>query len=424
MRMAPSSSNAPRPAAPSIEIDGPAPMAKEAFRGLLGEITLANDPFTESDPAAVLIHLYVLAGNVIGRSPHCYADSVRHGVNENALIIGNTSLGRKGTSRANAMQFIVPADSEWAEKRVQGGLSSGEGLIHAVRDPSEDDLGEPDKRLMVIESEFGGVLKVMSRRGCTVSELIRQAFDSYNLHIMSRHNKARCSAPHVSIIAHTTPSDLRRYLDDVDIGNGYLNRYPMVYSKRSKLLPHGGEMPGSMFFTFTAAVAEAVSFARKVELMPRDEAARELWDEVYADLSSAHPGVYGALVARGAAHVTRFSMICALMSKSYFVRREHLETALAIWHYCEDSVRFVFGDNVGDRVADSILSALRQKPAGLTVTEISIDVFHRNESAAFIARALETLESLHLVRREQPNQNNGAKRQAERWLATDPRRTR
>jgi hypothetical protein len=53
------------------------------------------------------------------------------------------------------------------------GLSSGEGLIHAVRDPvtkvnkegQEEtvDPGVADKRLLIKESEFSRVLRVMGR---------------------------------------------------------------------------------------------------------------------------------------------------------------------------------------------------------------------------------------------------------------------
>jgi len=421
----PSAFHVPESQAESLEITAPPPMGPEAFYGLLGEITESNDPFTESDPAAVLSQLYVLTGNLIGRGPHCYADSVRHGVNEHLLIIGPTGNGRKGTSYANARQFVIPADPEWAQKRIQGGLSSGEGLVHAVRDPNEDDLGEPDKRLMVIETEFGAVLKTMTRKGNTISELIRQAFDSYNLNILTRNHPAKCSAPHVSIIAHTTPCDLRRYLDDVDVGNGFLNRFLIVYAKRSKLLPQGGEMPREKFFALCAGVSDAVAFARKVELMPRDEQAKKLWDEIYDSISSAHPGVFGALTSRAAAHLTRLSMICALMDKSYFVRREHLRAALAIWHYSADCIRFVFGDSVGDRVADAILTALRQKPSGLTLTEISVDVFRKNEAASSIDRALKTLQALRMIRREVWAQTNGhGTRSVDRYLAVDPRRAR
>jgi hypothetical protein len=233
------------------------------------------------------------------------------------------------------------------------------------------------------------------------------------LHLLTKNQPANCTAPHVSIIAHTTPADLKRHLDDTDIGNGFLNRFIIVYSRRSKLLPEGGEMPRDKFFKFTAAIADAIAFARKAELMLRDEAARKLWDESYAGLSSGHPGVYGALVSRGAAHVTRLSMICALMDKSYFVRQEHLQAALAIWRYSQDSVRFVFGDAIGDRVADAILAALRKNPHGLTRTDV-INALGRNESASRVEMALGTLEKLHLAE----CQVNG---RAEMWIAVDPR---
>jgi hypothetical protein len=402
----------------TFEIEAPRPMAREAFHGILGEIVLTNDEFTESDPAAVLLQLYVLVGNCIGRSPHCYADSIRHGVNENALIIGPTGDGRKGTSYSNARRFVVPADQEWALNRIMGGLASGEGLVHAIRDPNEDDLGVLDKRLCVLETEFAGVLKIMSRKGCTVSELIRQSFDSYALNILSRNNPAKASNPHVSIVAHTTPADLRRYLDDTDVGNGFLNRFLIGYSKRSKLLPQGGEMPREKFFDLSAVVAARTNFAKTAQLMVRDEDARKLWDEMYSGLSSEHPGVYGALVSRGAAHVTRLSMVAALMDRSHFVHREHLEAALAIWRYCQDSVRFVFGDSVGDRICDSILAALRKNPAGLTRTDV-FNKLGRNEPASRVEVALKTLEKLQMAKCQSVNRNG---RPIDVWIPTDPRR--
>ena len=87
----------------------------------------------------------------------------------------------------------------WAEKRVTGGLSSGEGLIYAVRDERyeskpiredgqvidyEDvlvDEGATDKRLMLIEEELSQGLKVMAREGNILSAIVRQAWDGGNL---------------------------------------------------------------------------------------------------------------------------------------------------------------------------------------------------------------------------------------------------
>jgi hypothetical protein len=44
------------------------------------------------------------------------------------------------------------------------GLSSGEGLIWAVRDHDED-RAPTDKRLLVLEAEFAAVLKMTAREG-------------------------------------------------------------------------------------------------------------------------------------------------------------------------------------------------------------------------------------------------------------------
>ena len=47
--------------------------------------------------------------------------------------------------------------------RMSTGLSSGEGLIWTLRDPTGQDPGNPHKRLLVLEPEFASVLKAASR---------------------------------------------------------------------------------------------------------------------------------------------------------------------------------------------------------------------------------------------------------------------
>jgi hypothetical protein len=37
------------------------------------------------------------------------------------------------------------------------------------------------------------------------------------------------------------------------------------------------------------------------------------------------------------------------------------EAALTLWRYCDASARYIFGDLVGDPVADTILRALRNQ---------------------------------------------------------------
>jgi hypothetical protein len=84
------------------------------------------------------------------------------------------------------------------------------------------------------------------------------------------------------------------------------------------------------------------------------------------------------------------------MDSSPLIRVEHLEAALAVWHYAEKSAEWIFGSAVGDPVADSILQMLRAKPIGMSRSEISA-AFSRNQTAGRIDQALQSLVALGLA---------------------------
>jgi hypothetical protein len=73
-------------------------MEAEAFHGLAGQVVDAIAPTTEADPVAILAHFLVEAGNAIGRNSYCIADGARHYPNLYAVIVGDSSKGRKGTA--------------------------------------------------------------------------------------------------------------------------------------------------------------------------------------------------------------------------------------------------------------------------------------------------------------------------------------
>jgi hypothetical protein len=60
------------------------------------------------------------------------------------------------------------------------------------------------------------------------------------------------------------------------------------------------------------------------------------------------------------------------------IRLEHLEAALAVWRYSAGSAARVFGESLGSRTADEIWAAAKQRPAGVTGTEVS-DMFSRQQ---------------------------------------------
>jgi hypothetical protein len=233
----------------------PSPLAPEGFYGLAGDVVKVIAPHTESDRASLLLNFLAMFGNAIGFEPHAVAEGARHGVNLSVCIVGETSKGRKGSSTARIQSLFQRADPEWADRHIEhGGLSSGEGLIWAVRDPIEKlvkdvkskeykkeivDEGVQDKRLLVIESEFAGTLKIMGREGNSLSAVIRQAWDSGKLSSLVKNSSARATDAHISIIGHVSREELTRYLTESEVAGGFANRFLFCCSKRAQVLPEG-----------------------------------------------------------------------------------------------------------------------------------------------------------------------------------------
>jgi hypothetical protein len=408
----------------------PDPPAVEAFHGLAGKIVRTIEPASEADPAALLVQTLVAFGSVTGRSAYFTVEADRHHGNEFAVLVGHTSKARKGTSWGRIYCLFRQAEEQWATERVQTGLSSGEGLIWAVRDPIhkrervkeggevryEDvvvDPGIEDKRLLVYEPEFANVLKQTERQGNTLSAILRQAWDGGDMRSMTKNSPARATGAHVGVMGHITAAEVRRYLTQTETANGYANRHLWVCADRSKLLPEGGRVDAAAWEAVRAELVEALAFARTAGEVRRDDEARVIWCEVYGELSEGKPGLAGALLARAEAHVMRLAMIYALMDRSAVIQAPHLLAALALWEYVERSVYFVFGDDLGDPVADDVLRLLRSSPAGLTRNELR-DYFGRHQSSERIVRALGLLLQHRLARFER--QETGG-RPAERWFA-------
>jgi hypothetical protein len=400
----------------ALREDYPKALPPEAFYGLAGEIVRRIEPHTEADPAALLFQLLTAFGNLIRHDHYFVADGTRHYLNLYGVLVGQSSKGRKGTSWNHIANILELVDPEWREGRVSFGLSSGEGLIWAVRDPIEEtkpirekgrytgeyetyiaNHGEADKRLFVIEGEFANVLKVMAREGNTLSPVIRSAWDSGNLKTMVKNSPAKATNAHISIVGHITRDELRRLLTQTESANGFANRFCWLAVKRSKCLPEGGAIQTVNFDRVITDLQSAADFVKDFVEIFRDSEAKKLWRDVYADLSEGKPGMLGAITGRAEAQVMRLSAIYALLDKSQLIRPEHHNAAMAMWKYCEESARWIFGTSTGDRNADRILAALRHAPNDMTKTEISSEVFNRHASSADIDEALRLLHGLKMA---------------------------
>lgn len=391
----------------------PEPMGKAAMHGLLGDIIGTIEPHTEADPAALTLQFLCAYGNVAGRHAHFKVEADRHYPNLFVALVGKSARGRKGTSWGYVMEMLRHVDKPWTKERVQPGLSTGEGLIQAIAD-NRLDPEAADKRLMVVETEFSNVLRVMIRPFNTLSTTLRPAWDGSTLQVMTRESPLRASGAHISIIAHTTQYDLDRYLNRTDISNGFGNRWLWGCLERSKLLPNGGGgIPTKLMSDLTQRFKDSVDFAKHQKEVGLSTNASRLWDRTYPRLTADSPGLLGAVTSRAEAQVRRLALIYALLDQSPKVRAKHLHAALEVWRFCEDSARFIFAGRSAVTLEDKILAILRREEMGLTRTQISKALQHHAPSAE-ITRALDELRVKSFVRKKSV-QTHG--RSAEVWLA-------
>jgi hypothetical protein len=403
----------PVPAPPA---DWPAPPDQVAYHGLPGQIVARIAPHTEADPAAILTQLLVCCGTLIGRDAYFQVEATRHHPNQFVVLVGDSAKARKGSSFDHVARLLAQADPTFTS-RLTTGLSSGEGLIWAVRDPQGQDPGAVDKRLLVIEPEFATVLKSTGRELSTLSPTLRSAWDGRPLALLTRTAPARATEAHISIVGHITQTELRRHTTTVEIANGFLNRFVFAAVRRVRLLPEGGDPDPLKGTGLSRYLTSVLTHARTVGRATLSPAARELWWQIYPQLTHPADGLLGQLTARAEAHTIRLALIYTLLDGHKSIESEHLHAAVALWDYARRSAAWALGQATGDPLAEHIHAALARSPGGLTRTQIR-DLCQRNLPADRIEQALQALTAAGRAHHERTLTGG---RPAELWTAAPAR---
>jgi hypothetical protein len=398
----------------------PKKIGKAAYYGLIGDIVRTIEPHTEADPANLMVSTLLSFGNAIGRSAWIKLGPTRHYANNFAALVGDSARGRKGTGLDENEELYKAVekigDTDLWTSRIRGGLSTGEGMIAQLVDKEDEEV---DKRLMLRVNEFAALLTVMCRPDNTMSPILRGAWDSGNLEVMTRNNPLRTEGAHVSLLANVTTEELRKRLSEVDRANGFANRFLFVMVRQTKFLPHAKR---PRYEPIAGLLLKALRAGSRVGQVRWAMDAKELWEKEYVRLSIGPPEpLLSAVTARSAQHVARLAMIYALTdgpneNRQVFIREEHLRAALEVWRYCEDSARYIFGSSLGDDTADKIMEALRKHDDGLTRAEIYKDVFNCKTKSEEIQRALNFLASKGLAEMEEIKGNG---RTSHVWYVAD-----
>jgi hypothetical protein len=322
---------------------------------------------------------------------------------QSPLIVGRTNNGAKGTSLA-VVEAIRGEAVLTFDECTTSGLSTAEGLIELVRDPSGDpddeknyDPGVEDKRLLVKESEYKSVLVRQRREGNTLGQILRDAWDCKTLRTLARrHNKLTATGPHIVVIGHVTPGEFRATLEDSDLSGGSVNRLLICLSRRSRLNPRLGNLPADVLTEAATKFSTAYNAARERGELKFTESFWGLWDGAYRELNRDRPDCRATdATARAVTQVLRLSLLYALFDGESVINDDHLDAALALWSYADHSARWVFSNHELERQHESV-GGLAQfiiegGADGRTRTEISCDYFKRNKTAAEISTELTPL---------------------------------
>ena len=363
-------------------------LSPKALAGIVGDFVKLATRKSEADPAAILATFLTrfgteLCGFAPKSGPYVQVSDGWHRPRLFTAIVGDSSKARKGTSAQPVKRLFTFGDGEhFPATMTPGPLSSGEGLIFAVRDEVKvwqtgkkageeagwvvSDPGVTDKRLFVLDEELAAALHSTNRKGNILSTVLRGLWDSGDAAPITKTSPTKTTGAHVCIVSHVTIAELKAMLDQVQVFNGFANRFLWVCARRQRLVPFPEPMPEVELNRIRRELVRLIQLAQGRGRIVLNDDARVMWEAAYPELAKAHPGISGCIINRGEAQAYRLAMIYALLDGQDRVNASHLEAALTFWSYCQASALFIFGEHEVDPVAEKIIAALKEGPKSTT----------------------------------------------------------
>jgi len=390
----------------------PSPLAEDAFYGPIGALVRSISPHTEADEAGILISMLVALGNAVDRGPHIWGGGM-HYTNEYLALVGESAHARKGTGWNMAHHVMKRIDPYWSTHNVKPSISTGEGLISLVHDDiikkywDEDEEiwvekkeagGITDKRCLIWASEFSSVLQAMSRPGVMLPSTLREAWDGGVLGNINKTSPLTATDSHISIVCAITVPELLKQLGETDVINGFSNRFLWCCVKKARNLSEGGVIPETREYNNSLRKIQTnLGWSRdRLRQMTRSVEAYPYWDALYNEFDQKETyGVHRSATSRGVQHIMRLSTIYAALdgeSCNHEINEDHIRAGEAVWNYCSDSAKVIFGNSTGNDAADMILDELKENNTGITKRDLK-EKFARNKPNYVIEQSLGMLEN-------------------------------
>jgi len=404
----------------------------DALHGLAGDVVAACTQDTEATPPGVLFYFLLRFGCQIGAFPYVPVGEEKHHARLNVVLVGKSAKARKGTS-------MRPVDAIFEEVAKHGlstvdvrnsNLSSGEGLVAAVRDDSTEldkdgntrYPGVHDKRCLMVSEEFASALASMKRQGNTLSAVIRSLWDIGNADIVTKSEQIKTTGAHVSLMCHITEVELVEMLESKELFNGFANRFLWVKVRREKKIAIPKKIDPAIKADIAKRIAHALQAGGQTKPVALDDEAHAYWESLYQELSedegkgASHDGA----TSRAEPYVLRLALIYALLDCSDTITSTHLRAAKACWDYCDASAGQVFASKTTKKELTKqgrILQTLWQE--GPCSTTRLYESFNRNISRDELHKLLDTMEKAKMIRKEDQKPETG--KPSVVWYVSDNR---
>ncbi|MEU3690566.1 hypothetical protein [Streptomyces narbonensis] len=331
-------------------------LGKKAWHGIAGEILEYVSPDVEADPAGILATMLSSFSCLIGFDAYAHGPIKQH-VNVWHILMGDTGEGRKGTAADRAMEVMRRVEMGFMKKNTTSSLSSGEGLVIAVRDGMDEDeiarreenghkvdYGVDDKRLLVMSTEFAMVMQ--KTHGGTLGPILRDLWDGKSLNIQSSDAEV-ATDPHVTVMGHVTPQEFADRQRPSEMAGGTWNRFMPIFVHMPHEIPwpEDPEDWDEKLTEFADRLREAahsagsgtksVKFSKEAQLYYRKHVYPEY------SRSSGDSVVMKQFTQRRLPHLVRVAGTYALMNGRTEVSLGDLEAAKAVVDYAIESARFV-----------------------------------------------------------------------------------
>lgn len=389
--------------------------------GLIGEIVQLIAPHTEADPLALYLELMATFGNCLGPGPHYRVGGTYHRCNLFVAICGETAAGRKGTAHDWVVEVFRQVDPQYVDTCILGGLASGEGVIHAVRDSrtrtlkdgsiSVQDEGVSDKRRLFFESELAGrTFTAMKRDGSTLSSILRQAWESSNLAVATKTNDDKATGAHITVVGHATVLEMLSTLRLSDIVGGFANRFMFYVVRRSKLLPIQTIPNSTVMSELAARLRVTLQNARKVSQVVLGDDAVDYWVKLYTEIDNDAQNddlSVAPFLSRAAPQILRMAMVLALVDGKSEIGVDQLTTAYDFWCCARQSVEFMLetGQDILTPDQMKLFTLLDEGNSILSCTEAREAL---NWGGARFAIVKDQLIKMHVIS-EQVERNTGGR---------------